>query len=144
MCKLSCSEFKPARRFMGRLPHGGDIVTSIEDFCRENSIQAGTLSLIGAVSSAVLGVYDQKQQVYVTWQVTGNLEILSCTGNISLKDGVPFVHAHILLADEHGKITGGHLFSETVAFAGEVEIVALDGDLLERAYDETTGLMLWS
>lgn len=143
MDQLYCREFEPGRRYVGRLPHGGDIVTLVQDFCRTNDIQMGTLSLIGAVCSATLGVYDQKQQVYVTWQVTGNLEIISCTGNISLKDGAPFLHAHILLADENGKITGGHLFSDTVIFAGEIEIVALAGAPFERGHDDTTGLMLW-
>ncbi|MDY6906093.1 MAG: PPC domain-containing DNA-binding protein [Thermodesulfobacteriota bacterium] len=143
MNELNCRELKPGRRFMGRLPHGGDIVTCVEAFCKTNDIQAGTVSIIGAVSSATLGVYDQAQQVYVTWQVEGALEILSCTGNISLKDGVPFLHAHILLGDEKGNVTGGHLFSETVVFAGEIEITELTGASFERGYDDTTGLMLW-
>ena len=44
-----CSEFKLGRRFLGRLPHGKDLIASIEDFCIESSIQMATFSVIGAV-----------------------------------------------------------------------------------------------
>ena len=72
------------------------------------------------------------------------LEIISCTGNISLKEGVPFVHAHAVLSDEQGKTIGGHLFSETPVFAGEFYIQELTGSPFSRKHDEETGLMLWS
>lgn len=143
MEKLTCSEFQPGRRFMGRLPYNKDLITSVEDFCKENSVQMAAFSLIGAAKSATIGAYDQKKQSYVTFTEKAPLEIITCTGNVSLKDGEPFVHAHIVLGDEQGKTFGGHLFSETIIFAGEIEIRELTGKPLERAYDETTGLALW-
>jgi len=102
-----------------------------------------TFLIIGAVSSVTVGAYDQKQQVYVTEKEKGPFEILTCSGNISLKDGNPMVHAHITLCDEHGKTFGGHLFSETIVYAGEIELYELIGKPCERAYDKTTGLNLW-
>ena len=41
-----------------------------------------------------------------------------------------------------GKIIGGHLFSETILYAGEIDLQELTGKPLERAYDGTTGF-LW-
>ncbi|MFC1515839.1 PPC domain-containing DNA-binding protein [Thermodesulfobacteriota bacterium] len=143
MEKLTCTEFKPGRRFVGRLPYDKDLIKSIEDFCKSSSIQMATFSLIGAVSSYTIGAYDQKQQVYVTETEKANLEIVNCIGNISLMDGKPFVHAHIVLGDEKGNTMGGHLFSETILFAGEISLQELVGKPLERAYDERTGLNLW-
>ena len=143
MTKLTCTAFEPGRRFIGRLPHGQDLLTTIKDFCQNASIRTATFSLIGAVSSMTIGAYDQKQQVYVTFTKAAPLEIVICTGNVSLKDGEPHVHAHIVFADEHGHTFGGHLFSETILFAGEIELQELTGTPLERAYDQTTGLMLW-
>ncbi len=143
MPKLACSELKSGRRFMGRLPHGQDLIKSIEAFCGETAVAMATFSAIGAVTSVTMGAYDQKQQVYVTYTKEAPLEIVSCTGNISLKNGNPVVHAHILLADMHGKTIGGHLFSETIIYAGEIDLLELVGKPLERAYDTTTGLMLW-
>jgi len=143
MEEFSCSEFKQGRIFAGRLPHGGDLINSIEEFCNKASIRMAAFSVIGAVSSATIGAYDQKQQVYVTFKEDAALEIVSCIGNVSLKDGKPFIHAHILLADEQGKTIGGHLFSETIIYAGEINLQELTGKPMERTYDKETGLMLW-
>ena len=143
MEKLICTEFKPGRLFMGRLPHGQDLIASIEGFCREVSIKMATFSLIGAVSSFTIGAYDQKQQVYITATEKGPFEIVTCTGNISLMDGKPFVHAHLVLGDQEGGLAGGHLFSDTIIYAGEICLQELAGKPLERTHDETTGLSLW-
>ena len=144
MDKLNGFEFKPGRRFVGRLPHGKDLITSIEDFCKASSIQMATFSVIGAVSSATLGAYDQKQEVYATFTQEEPHEIVTCTGNISLMDENPIVHAHIVLGDVEGKTIGGHLFSETKIYAAEIDLQELTGKPLKRAHDHTTGLMLWT
>jgi len=144
MDNLICSEFKLGRHFIGRLPHGKDLITSITDFCIESSVRMATFSVIGAVSSVTIGAYDQKQQVYVTFTQEAHLEIVTCTGNVSLMDGEPAVHAHIVLGDLQGKTVGGHLFSETILYAGEIDLQELTGKPMERAHDDTTGLMLWN
>ena len=143
MKELSCFKFQQGRIFIGSLPQGGDLINSIEEFCKKALIQMATFSVIGAVSSATIGAYDQKQQVYVTFKEEAPLEIVSCIGNVSLKDGKPFIHAHILLADEQGKTIGGHLFSETIIYAGEINLQELTGKPMKRTYDSNTGLMLW-
>ena len=99
MDELICSEYQPGRRFLGRLPHGKDLITSIEDFCTASAIQMATFSVIGAVSSATVGAYDQKQHVYVTLTENAPMEILTCIGNVSLKDGAPAIHAHIVFCE---------------------------------------------
>jgi predicted DNA-binding protein with PD1-like motif len=81
--------------------------------------------------------------VYVTYKKEEPLEIVSCTGNVSLKDGQVAVHAHAVLADMDGRTAGGHVFSDTVIYAGEMYIQELLGTPPERGYDETTGLPLW-
>lgn len=144
MKNMSFSEFKLGRFFLGSLPYGKDLIESVEDFCKETSIQMAVFSAIGSVTSVTLGCYDPKQQVYVTFSEEAPLEIIACIGNVSVKEGSPFVHAHIVLSDEKGKITGGHLFSETIIFAGEINLQELTGKPFERAYDNKTGLMLWN
>jgi predicted DNA-binding protein with PD1-like motif len=144
MDELICSEFKLGRRLLGRLPYGKDIITSIEDFCMTSDIQTATFSVMGAVSSATIGVYDQKQHVYVTFAENAAMEIVNCIGNVSLKNKTPVIQSHIVLADENGKIIGGRLFSETILFAGEIDLQEMTGKPLERVYDDKTGLMLWN
>lgn len=143
MKRLAAVECRTGRRYLGRLPHGGDLIRSIEDFCKDRGIRAGSFFLIGAVSSAVIGAYDQEKKTYNKIEMNEPLEIVACSGNISIKDGAPFVHGHIVLGDEQGKTCGGHLFSDTVVFAGEIEILESEEPVLVRTYDEITGLMLW-
>ncbi len=143
MDRISCSTFETGRCMLGRLPYGKDFVETIEEFCVQNSIQTGVFSVIGAVMSVTLGSYDQNQQVYVTVKKEEPLEIVHCTGNVSLKDGKVTGHAHGVFADMNGQTTGGHIFSETVVYAGEIYIQELLGTPLEREYDDRTGLSLW-
>lgn len=126
-----------------RLPHGSDLLEAITDLARENGIEVGTISAIGAVQSARIGFYDQTVREYREWNIVEQMEISSCLGNISLKDGEIFVHAHVTLADREGRVIGGHLCTGTIIFASECRIAELRGESLERGYDETTGLSLW-
>ena len=143
MEEIKCSEFKPGRHFMGKMPHGKCILKSIENFCIEKKINMATFSLIGAVSCAHIGFYDQNKREYLKHQKNEEFEILKCSGNISLKDDKPFVHAHIILADKNDNAIGGHLFYDTIIFAGEIFIQELIGKPCSRTYDNITGLYLW-
>ncbi len=125
------------------LPHGTDLLETITDLARREGIKIGTVAAIGAVKRARIGYYDQVAQEYRERDIEGPMEISSCLGNISLKDGEIFVHAHITLADSEGRVAGGHLCVGTIIFAAECRINELQGESLERSYDETTGLSLW-
>lgn len=136
-------EYSETRIYAGRLPYGGDILTSLTDFVKRKGIKKGQVQVIGAVQRAVVGFYDQATRKYSSLAFDKPLEILSVTGNISLKDGQPFIHAHIALSDGEGKSFGGHLMEGTIVFAGEYIIREFQGDELVRAYDDQTGLALW-
>lgn len=136
-------EFKTGRCFLDRLAKGDDLTRAIEGLCVEEKIETAAFSLIGSVTSATLGAYDQTQQVYITFKKDEPLEIISCTGNISTRDGKPFVHAHALLANMDGATVGGHVFPETSVYAAEIYLRELLGPPLERRHDTQTGLHLW-
>ncbi len=128
---------------MGRLPHEGDLLKSIEGFCRDNGITLGVLTALGAVKSAQLAYYDQEGQEHRGFAVDEPLEIVSCMGNISLRDGQPIVHAHLALSDGEGRTISGHLMPGTPVFACEIFIQELLGEPLVRRQDEETGVPLW-
>ena len=71
------------------------------------------------------------------------MEIVSMYGNISLKNGKPFVHAHVVLSDKKGNARGGHLLPGSSVFACELTIEEFEGPELIRGFDERTGLTLW-
>jgi len=128
---------------LGRLPHEGDLLRSIEDFCRENGITLGVFTALGAVKSARLAYYDQGSREYRGFDVDEPMEMVSCIGNISLRDGQPIVHAHLALSDQEGRAISGHLMPGTPIFACEIFIQELLGEPLVRRQDEETGVPLW-
>jgi predicted DNA-binding protein with PD1-like motif len=136
-------ELRGGRIWLVRIPQGSDLWDWIRDFARENDVRAGSLTLIGAVTRAVISFYDQEGREYVDREIEGPHEIVSCTGNLSIHEGGPFPHVHIVLGAEDGRCVGGHLRPGTVVFAGEAEIREATGGEPERAPDPGTGLPLW-
>ncbi|ACL69846.1 PPC domain-containing DNA-binding protein [Halothermothrix orenii] len=137
-------EYTKGRTFLGRLPKGGDLLQELTKVVRENNIETGVFMLIGAVEKAKFGYYLQDEREFFFKEIDEHLEIVSCKGNISLLNGEPFVHAHIIVSDENGNTYGGHLSEETTIFAAEYFIQELIGEKLERTFDKKTGLSLWS
>ncbi len=134
--------YSASKELIVRLEHDTDLVQSITELARSNGVEAGSFTAIGALKRARLGYYDQENHGYREMKIDTPHEMASCIGNISLKDGEPFVHVHLVLADEKGNTKAGHLFEGTV-FAAEVHLHELEGPRLERKYDEETGLSLW-
>ncbi len=139
---MASVEFNPKRSLIVRAEHNSDLVQFITKLAEERNIATATFMAIGALKSAKLGFYDQKKHVYRQITITTPHELASCIGNISIKDGKPFIHAHAVLSDEDGNTRAGHLF-EGIVFAAEADIQELKGPILERRYDEVTGLSLW-
>ena len=141
------TEFKPVSSreiFMGKLSCGCDLLEELTDVCVKLNVRLGRVEAIGAIQKARIGFYNQESREYQFSSLDCPLEIAHLIGNVSLKDGKPFVHAHVTLADEEGKSYGGHLAPGTLVFACEFVLEAFDGERFERGPDEETGLPLWS
>ena len=141
------TEFKPVKSreiIMGKLGYGCDLLEELTNVATERGVRLGRIEAMGAVKKARIGFYNQESRTYQFHDFDHPLEITKLAGNISLKDGKPFVHAHITLSDESGKCYGGHLVPGTVVFACEFILEAFDGPDFNRRYDEETGLPLWS
>jgi uncharacterized protein len=133
-----------ARKIMGRLGKGDDLVGALTNICQDLGITLGEVKAIGAVSRARIGYYHQDTRQYEWLDLARPMEILALEGNISLKDGKPFVHAHVILSDGDGQAFGGHLAEGTIVFATEFVIQELKAErALNRQMDEETGLFLW-
>ena len=141
---MKARQYEFGRVFLGRLAHKSDLLEGITTFCEDNGLNAGFLCAIGALTMATIGFYDQEDRSYETISIEEPLELASLTGNLSLKDGKPMVHAHVVLSKDDGESVAGHLMSPTIVFAGEVFAAELRGDPLTREFDETTCLTLWA
>lgn len=130
--------------FLVRLPKGADLLEAITAAFEERSIDKAAFNVVGAVDRAVIAFYEPKSRSYIHKEFEGLLEIASCMGNVSLKDGEVFVHAHIVLSEEDFTCVGGHLMPGTVIFASELYGNPVSGPTPVREFDEATGLTLWS
>lgn len=137
-------ELSPGRTYMGKINGDRDLLEAMNGFCLKNHIRLGRIDAIGSVKRAVVGFYDQQVRQYKWIEFAKPLEILALTGNISLKENTPFVHAHITLSDERGVVVGGHLATGTIVFACEFIIREYVGASLDRTLDGETGLPLWA
>jgi len=99
---------------------------------------------IGALRAARLACYDQSLRQYSELDVEGPVEIVSCVGNVSRRDGGTAVHAHVCVSSHDGSTRGGHLVGGCAIFACEVVLTELLGPPLERGFDGITGLPLWT
>jgi predicted DNA-binding protein with PD1-like motif len=139
---MSFRKLDVGRIFLVRAKHDSEIINFITELAEKNAVMTATFTAIGALKCARLGFYDQEKHEYLETLLLAPQEIASCVGNISIKEGEPFVHAHAVLADHDGYTKAGHLLEGKV-FAAEVHLTELIGEKLVRKNDAVTGLSLW-
>ena len=139
----SAHSVRSDRILMGSLPCGSDLLGEIIDTCVKEEIRLGRVEAIGSVTRARLGFFHQEAREYRHFTLNEPLELVALKGNIAVKDGSPFVHAHAVFAGMQGRTWGGHLASGTDVYACEYVLEVFSGPALTRKYDPRTGLSLW-
>ena len=114
------------------------VMDTLTRFCRDQAITNGKISGIGAVKEIEIA-YDTIGKEYIRKQFPDVWELVSYEGNVTLKDGDPFVHGHVVLSNHDMKTIGGHLFETTVAAVGEFFLRKFDNDAY-REINEDVGL----
>lgn len=125
----------------GRFDEGEDLHDAYQRVMRDEDVTAGVvLSGIGMLEDPELG-YFVGDGAYDREVLEGRYELLSTQGNLSLHEGEPFTHLHVVLGTpDHGSV-GGHLFAGDVAVAHEFALQVLPDGSLERRDDPSTGLL---
>ncbi|NVM52369.1 MAG: DNA-binding protein [Candidatus Helarchaeota archaeon] len=130
---MKIREIGISRMLFIKLEPGDDILESLTQAVTDNSIKTGFFTAIGAINQANIGFYLMDQKKYQTITFQEDLEILSCIGDITLKDGSPVVHAHLVVADHAGHAFGGHLLSGCqISVTGEVFLVEAKIPLIRK------------
>ena len=133
---------KFSRVIIDRFEKGEDVLECLNKLVGDNHISSGSFIGIGSVQRAEIGFFVGNGK-YSVVTCNGPLEVSSCVGNVASKEGTPFVHAHICLADRQGKAFGGHLMQGCIVDATfEVLVHEFEGLDLRRKLDSTTGLFL--
>lgn len=133
---------KIGNRYFLRIDKGEEVVASLKQFCIENGIKLASVSGIGAVDKATIGLFNTITKEFHNTRLAGEYEITNLTGNITTKDGEVYIHIHITLGDEEYKAYGGHLNECWTSGTCELVIDAFEGEI-ERFFDDYSGLNLW-
>jgi hypothetical protein len=105
-------------------------VESLHFKLNEARLNSGiVISGIGMLKNVTIGWFNLDTSEYEDTTYPEPYEVLSLSGNISLKDGSPFAHVHVSLAGRDNKVIGGHLFSGTVC--NTIELFILESKSLE-------------
>ncbi len=130
--------YRPGRRFLGRLNGDEDLIQAVTAVGIREQILTATVTVTGRISRLTVGTFDPRQQVYVTRTEKRPMEIVACHGVLTTGGAGPFLHAHIMLADEE-TIIGGRLFAPTLVAEAECVVAELTGPPAYRSYDTRTG-----
>ena len=124
------------------LSRGENIFTNLYKIFKNEDVKSAWVNGIGAVENVEIGSYNLKHKKYDKLKLKGIFELTSLVGNLSYKDGSPFLHLHVNLSDHKCKVYGGHLFDAKIAAAGEFMINTCNFEI-KRKFNQDIGLHLW-
>jgi predicted DNA-binding protein with PD1-like motif len=124
------------------LEPGEDLLEGLNQALGELGFEAATLQVIGGLREARLGYFHPERKEYLQFS-TGHVEISSGLGNVSLRDGKPFIHLHLVVSKEDGTSLGGHAMEGCKAFVVEAYFRALAGPAPVREERPGMGLKVW-
>lgn len=97
------------RSFILVLEEGEEAFAVIRDFCEQNSIDAASITAIGAFRTARIAFFEYETRQYLQIPVGVQSEVLSMLGDIAVDDdGKASPHLHVVLGLSDGSTRGGH------------------------------------
>jgi predicted DNA-binding protein with PD1-like motif len=130
------------RRFMLIFHAGDDVLAGVADFANKEKVMGGNFEAIGALQQTALAYFDRQERVYHTIHVDEQAEVVSMTGNVSMRDGKYVVHSHAVVSLPEGKTLGGHVLYASVWPTIELFFTESEKQINRTNYDEESGLSL--
>lgn len=134
---------RQGNQILARLETGEEIMETMKELARRESIPSGSLVGLGALSEVTLALYDLATKEYISTRLKEEVELVSMTGDVSWFEGEPAIHAHGVVSRADLSTAGGHIMSGVVSATLEL-MVTVYPEKVERAPDERVGLNLLS
>lgn len=112
-----------------RVDRGEEIVRSLQAVCSQEGVTFASVTGIGAVGRAVVGLYRVAEKKFIPNTFEGELEMISLSGSVTEKDGKPYLHLHAAFAGPDGGAVGGHLVEAVVSGTAEIFVNTLSGTM---------------
>lgn len=129
------------RAFLVVFRTGDEAASGLVDLAQRRGLESARLSGIGAFSRVTLGYFDCKKKAYERIEIAEQVEVVSVLGDITLYEGAPRLHAHVMVARSDGTTRGGHLLEGRVRPTLEITIEELRISV-RRTLDAESGLPL--
>ena|SRR5579863_3290515 len=118
----------------------GDIIPdAILQIAQREKIASAAVTAIGGVNNLDLSYFNHETKKYEEHEFHEFMEVTGLIGNITQKDGKPFLHAHGTFGKKDLTVVGGHLMSATVFPLLEVSVLESE-NVVARRFDDDTGL----
>jgi predicted DNA-binding protein with PD1-like motif len=128
-------------RYQLRFESGESVVASLIPWLQTARIGYAAISGLGAVRSATVSYWNAQTEQYEPHDLNEQMEVVSLIGNVTLKEGAPFLHVHVTLGRSDLSIVGGHLNEAVVRPNLEVWLRPED-ETVHRVIDPSCGLYL--
>ena len=126
-------------RYQVRFEGGESVVEPLLGWIASEQIRFATMFGIGAVRSARISYWNAQTREYEPHELDEQLEIVSFIGNVTIKEGAPFLHIHVTLGRSDLSIVGGHLNDLVVHPNLEVTVLPEPTEV-RRVIDDASGL----
>lgn len=121
------------------LKTGSKLPDALLDIAASERIPTASVEGIGGVKALTLAYFNRETKKYEEKGFDEFMEATSVVGNITLRDGEPYVHIHGTFGRRDMGVVGGHIMSATVFPLLEVTITPTENTAL-RTFDEELGL----
>ena len=123
-----------------RLDRGEEVLAGLLAVCRREKILLATVQGTGTIDDATLTVRYRRTLEKKAINYRGDMEIAACTGTVTQKEGGPWLHLHMVLANPVEKFcSGGHLERAMVGLNAEFVLTVCPGQV-QRVYDPRTAI----
>lgn len=118
---------------------GTSLIDGLLEIAEQERIKTASVEAIGGVNHVRLGYFNSKARRYEEHDFDEFLEVTSLIGNVTLKDGQPFLHLHGTFGRRDTSVIGGHVISGAV-FPLLEAVFTRTANIGLRRFDEKTGL----
>lgn len=136
-----------------RIDKGEELCAALLELAEKENIRMAGVTGIGASDDVTLGVFDTGTKVYNKTRFNATAyELGSVTGNLSRRDGKPYLHLHAVIGDPTRKFEwhhnpsgvtySGHLNAAVISATCELVIDVIDGEV-GRKFSDNIGLNLY-
>jgi uncharacterized protein len=132
---------KEENKYVLRLNRGEEVISTLKNFCKKESVLSASFTGIGAVNKVKLGWYDVENKEYEKKEFQEKLEIISLIGNVAKMNEEIIVHTHGTFGTREFKTLSGHIDEMIVSATCEIILEKFEKPI-ERERSEEIGLNL--